>query len=38
MNDRLRDRLKSPIVKGQSLIQSLGAALLGVCVVRRYFC
>lgn len=28
MNDRLRDRLKSPIVKGQNLIQSLGAALL----------
>lgn len=28
INDRLRDRLKSPIVKGQNLIQSLGAALL----------
>lgn len=28
VNDRLRDRLKSPIVKGQNLIQSLGAALL----------
>ncbi|MBP9811147.1 hypothetical protein KBF38_22775, partial [bacterium] len=28
INDRLHDRLKSPIVKGQNLIQSLGAALL----------
>lgn len=28
INHRLVDRLKSPIVKGQSLIQSLGAALL----------
>ncbi len=28
INDRLVDRLKSPIVKGQNLIQSLGAALL----------
>ncbi len=28
INERLVDRLKSPIVKGQNLIQSLGAALL----------